>query len=182
MCICLEAFPTQRDHPNSRRWQAPLPVPVHLLIQSSSPRQQISLQRAQQTCERSPQLCQPMALSITTPFLLLSPFPPVSLLLCLCHGQPCPSCRQCPCMCPAHSHAVLPQNLIPFSLADSTRKEGSSATGDLPARPAPGIAQFSHHLQTLGERAIKHKQRQCVLRPQLQGGVSGAEGKVWRIS
>lgn len=47
---------TQRDHPNSHRWQAPLPVPVHLLVQSSSPHQQISLQRAQQTCERSPQL------------------------------------------------------------------------------------------------------------------------------
>lgn len=90
MCIGLEVFPTQRDRPNSCRQRAPLPVPVYLLVQSSSPHQQISLQRAQQTCEHSPQPCQPTVLSITTLFLLLPLFFLELKLLCIPPPLPVP--------------------------------------------------------------------------------------------
>lgn len=96
--------------------------------------------------------CQPMALSITTSFLPVSLSSLISPLLFLFHRQLCPRSRQCPHISSAHSHAVLPQKIIPSSLIGGTRKEGSSATSDSPAQPAPGIAQSSHHLQTLGRK------------------------------
>lgn len=157
----LRSAPTQRDHPTSHGWQAPLPVPVHLLIQSSSPRQQVSLQRAQQSCEHRPQHCQPMALSITIPFLLFLLF--LLKLKLFCVPPPLPVPRTVPSqlqtMCSRVQHTIMlccHKTSSPSSLAGSTRKEGSSTTRDSPTQPAPGIAQFSHHLQTLGEKAAKH--------------------------
>lgn len=147
MCICLEVFPTWRDHPNSRRQQAPLPVPVHVLVQSSSPCQQISLQRARQTCKHSPQPCQPMALSVTTPFLLLSLFPLELKLLCIPPPLPVPWTVLLPAA--DNVPACVPHRVMLFchktsSLLPSLAAPAKKAAA-LPGTHQPSQLQESHN-------------------------------------
>lgn len=181
MCSCLEAFPNQRDHPNS---PSELPYQFQSTCSSSPPAlSSRSACREHSRCVntapalltpqgRSPVYNHPLPATQSSPaWSEVAPYPSSSACS---HGQSCPSYNPVPCVCPARGCAVLPQHLIPSSLSSS------SATRDSPARPTPGIARSSHHLQALGEKVIKY--RTCLLRPQLQGGGRGAGGKVWRNS
>lgn len=141
MCSCLEAFPNQRDHPNS---PSELPYQFQSTCSSSPPAlSSRSACREHSRCvNTSPALPAPRghspvynhplpAIQPSPAWFKVAPYPSSSACS---HGQSCPSYNPVPCVCPARGCAVLPQHLIPHPFVPLQQQRHQGLTSPASSR------------------------------------------------